>query len=780
MGVDDMKEIGLMRIRRAWLIGLVALVIASPCLAVTVSGRVFFDKDNDGAMSPGENAIAGVAVSDGRLVVVTPASGEYRLETEPGRIVFVSLPRGYRAAESFYKAIETDTTLDFPLRQWIASRADSVRFAQITDIHVTDHATVRTLVEDLDEINSLDPGAEFVLATGDLVNNGKNVPEFDNYARGIRTSRLPVFNVPGNHDASNAESMANYRRILGPEYYSFNVGNCHLVVVNSMAFDDAQKAWIAKDLALAPKGSRRIFAMHYLPTEAQMDYLDSVGASAILSGHWHGDRARQSGGVLDLNTPPLRFGGIDRTARSFRIVDVAGDEVTSELRFGGFKHHAVVVSPSGSPSPRNGKLQVVVNAYDSCAKVTSVECAIGNRRVRLKRASAWSWVGEIAASKDFETPQHVIAEIRDTKGDRWGAEADFQLGKALTGEHPVLSLVAVAPTGGFITLSSPQAQDGMVAIGVNDTGDLKDSGVRVFDEGLSNEWHFHTDSAIKNNVAISPKGIYATSVAGRLYGLDRMNGKPRWSVDLDPERERWETAATTVADGFVYVGGVSYIAAFEEELGLPMWSTTLAKSDWWPSGNVIPTVVDGRLLMMTRVGAHAFDAKKGNPLWGIPGRFNGCAPSGDFVYTIKDDLPASVDPAAGTVVWTGTDKVGDTASGPAVSGDKMVVGTADGRVCAYSTKDGALIWSFITGPSLSSLQPYKRGLSDVNSTPTIADGKVYIGASDGVLYALSLATGERLDSYNIGSPIASSPLVYAGRLYVGAYDGNLYAFDIVR
>ena len=91
-----------------------------------------------------------------------------------------------------------------------------------------------------------------------------------------------------------------------------------------------------------------------------------------------------------------------------------------------------------------------------------------------------------------------------------------------------------------------------------------------------------------------------------------------------------------------------------------------------------------------------------------------------------------------------------------------------------------MAWTFQTGPSLSGLQPYRRGSSDANSSPAIADGKVYVGASDGVLYALSLATGEKLDSYDIGSPIASSPLVYGERLYVGAYDGNLYAFDMLR
>lgn len=769
-----------MRTRTMLLIGLAAILTVSHVFAAIVSGKVFLDQNNDGVMNRGETPIAGAAVSDGRQVVVTSSSGEYRLETDPGTIVFISLPRGCRAADSFYERIESDRIRDFPMRPWIASRTENVRFVQITDIHITNSSTVRTFVEDLDEINSLDPEPAFILATGDLVNDGKRLSEYENYVRAAKTSRLPIFNLPGNHDAITEESMANYRRFLGPDHYSFNMGGCHFVVVNCMAFDDAQKAWIAKDLAAAPKGSRRVFAMHYLPTQGQMDYFSSVGAAVVLSGHWHGDRAREHRGVLDLNTPPLRFGGIDRTARGFRIVDMVDGEVTSELRFGGFKHHAVVVSPSGACSTRNGKIQIVVNAYDSRRQATSVVCSVGKRRVSLRQASAWSWFGEMTASEEFAAPQKLIAEIRDSSGDLWTVEARFQVGDRLRSDHPVLRLAGIAPTGGFVALSSPKTQGDLVAIGVNDTGDLKNCGVRAYGKDLSAKWRFRTDSAIKNEAAVSENGVYATSIGGRLYGLDRNTGKQLWWVDLDPERERWEISATTVHNGMIYVGGSSYVAAVEEELGLPMWSATLAKSDWWPSCYVTPTVEEGRVLLMTRGGAHALDARNGEPVWSTEGRFNGCAVYGGIIYTIRDGVPATVDLASGSVIWSGEDEVGDTSSAPEVSGDRMVVGTADGRVCAYSTKDGALIWSFQTGPSLSSLQPYRRGLSDVNSSPSIEDGKVYAGSSDGVLYVLSLDTGAKLDSYNIGSPIASSLLVDGCRLYFGAYDGSLYAFDLPR
>ena len=76
-----------------------------------------------------------------------------------------------------------------------------------------------------------------MIATGDLVNNGKNTFEFENYVRAMAGFRMPLFNVPGNHDAKG--SMPHYHRYLGPDHYSFNVGDGHFVMLNCLNFDEA-------------------------------------------------------------------------------------------------------------------------------------------------------------------------------------------------------------------------------------------------------------------------------------------------------------------------------------------------------------------------------------------------------------------------------------------------------------------------------------------------------------------------------------------------------------
>jgi outer membrane protein assembly factor BamB len=313
---------------------------------------------------------------------------------------------------------------------------------------------------------------------------------------------------------------------------------------------------------------------------------------------------------------------------------------------------------------------------------------------------------------------------------------------------------------------------------VDDKGDLKHCGVAAFDVTGKKLWHFKTDSGIKNNIAAANGRFFATSVAGWLYALDESSGKLLWKAELDRERERWEVAATTAADGAVYVGRRSYIAAFDEKTGKTLWEASEGKNDWWPSSYTIPTVCEDKLLLHSDQGAVALDTATGRRVWKADGKFNGCLAANGVIYTLKNGSLTGLSPTNGMELWSRTAKIGDTASVPAISGDKIVVGTATGEILALSGNDGVVLWTFETSPSLSSLQPYKRGERDVNSSPAIHGDKVFTGASDGVVYALSLATGEKMGCHQLGVPIASSPLIHDGILYIGGYDGNLYAFEV--
>ena len=64
----------------------------------------------------------------------------------------------------------------------------------------------------------------------------------------------------------------------------------------------------------------------------------------------------------------------------------------------------------------------------------------------------------------------------------------------------------------------------------------------------------------------------------------------------------------------------------------------------------------------------------------------------------------------------------------------------------------------------------------VESSPAIADGRVFVGSNDGRFYVLGLANGDKLWEFNAGAPLSASPAIAKGRIVIGSQDGKLYCF----
>lgn len=65
----------------------------------------------------------------------------------------------------------------------------------------------------------------------------------------------------------------------------------------------------------------------------------------------------------------------------------------------------------------------------------------------------------------------------------------------------------------------------------------------------------------------------------------------------------------------------------------------------------------------------------------------------------------------------------------------------------------------------------------VVSSAAVANGMVYVGSTDGALYAVDLERGTLRWRFATRSRVVSSPAVAAGAVYFTSYDGNLYALD---
>jgi outer membrane protein assembly factor BamB len=127
-----------------------------------------------------------------------------------------------------------------------------------------------------------------------------------------------------------------------------------------------------------------------------------------------------------------------------------------------------------------------------------------------------------------------------------------------------------------------------------------------------------------------------------------------------------------------------------------------------------------------------------------------------------------LDRATGKVIWDTRKSLKwmkhISISSPVLVDGKLYIGEgfhqdSNCKVYCINAETGKEVWNYPTG-------------SHTESSPFVAEGKVYIGAGDDGLYCLDAKTGDELWHYN-GLHIDANPLVHEKRLYVGAGEGDV-------
>ena len=257
---------------------------------------VFDDRNANGQRDAGEPGVARVVVSNQVEAVVTDSLGSFRLAGAGTGVIFVSVPDGSRATSRFWQP--AGTSLNFGLAKGPAQ--DGVTFIHASDTHIESRSVAR--VDRLRAIvDSVNPA--FLLVTGDLTRDALRVPEaeargyYELYMRETARIRIPVWNVPGNHELFGIERHLSlvsqkhplygrgmYRHYLGPDYYSFNAGGVHFVGLNTADNDDlwyyghvdsTQLKWLAQDLSHVAAGTP-IVTFNHIPLASGMPSLAGI------------------------------------------------------------------------------------------------------------------------------------------------------------------------------------------------------------------------------------------------------------------------------------------------------------------------------------------------------------------------------------------------------------------------------------------------------------------------------------------------------------------------
>ena len=301
------------------------LIAFTMLIADSFKGYVFFDENNNGEFDEGEIGISHVVVSNGLDCVLTDEEGFYELPVLNDCVIFITKPDTYMtpvnafnipqfyyihypegSPDLKYPAIEPTgerpLELNFPLYK--SEFKGNFEIMAIGDPQTKTAEQIDYLRDDIycDLVNS---NKEFAIVLGDIMDN--DISLFPYYLEVCETSNIPLYHVPGNHDlnfgaSSDKHSLDTYISYFGPPYYSFDYGEVHFVVLDTVEYTgnnsfignigQKQLEWLKNDLKFVPEDQLICISMH-VPLYSNVDnpgkdhVKDRKDLFEVLSGREH-------------------------------------------------------------------------------------------------------------------------------------------------------------------------------------------------------------------------------------------------------------------------------------------------------------------------------------------------------------------------------------------------------------------------------------------------------------------------------------------------------------
>ncbi len=273
-------------------------------------------------------------------------------------------------------------------------------------------------------------------------------------------------------------------------------------------------------------------------------------------------------------------------------------------------------------------------------------------------------------------------------------------------------------------LSSPVVANGAVYFGSGDTN------IYALDAATGAlKWKFKTGDVVHSSPAISDGTLFVGSWDSYFYALDSATGQEKWRFktgdDPNIHNQVGIQSSAAVANGVVYFGcRDSKFYAVDGATGKQLWFFP-NKGSWVITS---PAVFDGKVYFATSDSGlfHALDAKSGAPLFSLDNKH-----------------------------WP-------MFSSPAIAGDTLYIGSHEGKLLAIDIKGQKFAWTFETD-----------GTKANGSTFTKPDGSPKYEAAFFDFFYDDMVSGVQ-KMMAVGA-ILSSPAIANGTIYVGSTDGNIYA-----
>ncbi len=277
---------------------------------------------------------------------------------------------------------------------------------------------------------------------------------------------------------------------------------------------------------------------------------------------------------------------------------------------------------------------------------------------------------------------------------------------------------------------------------------------------VSSAWKFECEDEIRGTPAYFGGSIFVGAYDNNLYALLASSGEFIW---------KFATEGGIVCKPAVYEGNV-YIGSEDQRLycvnarsGQEIWSYysggPIRSSPYIAEGHIFIGSDDANLHVINALsGRRAFKIDAGSPVRSTP------LMVGELVYFGTEEGDLFCVDLRGNPKWRFKAKRALTSS-PVHANGIIYVGSVDTLLYALDAKSGYIIWRF-------------RMSKATISTPFLTENYLYTGSVDSHIYCVDIHTAREIWNFATGNQVTSSPITYQDSVYCGSVDGAMYCLEL--
>lgn len=234
-------------------------------------------------------------------------------------------------------------------------------------------------------------------------------------------------------------------------------------------------------------------------------------------------------------------------------------------------------------------------------------------------------------------------------------------------------------------------------------------------------------------------------------------------------------------DHIFQLGDNGVLKAIDKHTGHVFWKRSLGKLSA-SSPAVVGKVVFATVLSRRGGGeggrVYALNYSNGSVRWSraLPSASESSplVDHGKLFFGSQNGTVYALNASNGSVIWT-YHAAGAVKASPTLSGGVLYFGDYSGQVQAVSEHTGRRLWVSGSGGAL-------LGSGTFYSTPAAMYGRIFLGNTDGRVYAYDAANGKLDWAVQTGAYVYASPAVtnapgLGPTIYLGSYDGTFYALN---